>query len=202
MSLTHIALCDMIEVKECESMRVLRSQSRDVVLTIAVFISGDPSDGRYSVASRRRAGAIRRQEAECTIALFVLFSRSIHRMRSIPHRHVHLLDRRDLAFVQPHQSLQRAAIRSPNVSICASSRSRCQLIVGPPKRLSQSGERKSHRLWQPGQKRLHRGDADVISFTTREQSNRCSTALLSAKGPRAISMHSRQVAASELMVAV
>jgi hypothetical protein len=30
--------------------------------------------------------------------------------------------------------LQRAAIRSLNVSICASSRLRCQLIVGPPKR--------------------------------------------------------------------
>ena len=197
----HMALRDMITVKDCESMRVLRSQSRDGVLTIAAFISGDPSDGRYSVASRRRAGAIRRQEAEFAIAFFVLFSRSIHRMRSIPHRHVHLLDRRDLAFVQPHQSLQRAAIRSPNVSICASSRSRCQLIVRPPKRLSQSGGRKSHRLWQPGHKRLHRGDADVISSTTREQSNRCSTALLSAKGSRAISMHSCQVAASELMVA-
>ena len=82
----HMALRDMITVKDCESMRVLRSQSRDGVLTIAAFISGDSSDGRYSVASRRRAGAIRRQEAECTIALFVLFSRSIHQMRSIPHR--------------------------------------------------------------------------------------------------------------------
>jgi len=43
--------------------------------------------------------------------------------------------------------------------------------------------------------------ADVISSTTREQTNRCSTALLFAKGSRAISMHSGQVAASELMVA-
>ena len=42
--------------------------------------------------------------------------------------------------------------------------------------------------------------ADVISFTTREQTNRCSTALLSAKVSRAINMHSGQVAASELMV--
>src|SRR5262245_43381127 len=140
MSLMHMALRDMITVKDCESMRVLRNQSRDGVLTIAAFISGDPSDGRYSVASRRRAGAIRRREAECAIALFVLFSRSIHRMRSIPHRHVHLLDRRDLAFVQPHQSLQRAAIRSPNVSICASSRSRCQLIVSRPSGLAKVEE--------------------------------------------------------------
>jgi hypothetical protein len=41
----------------------------------------------------------------------------------------------------------------------------------------------------------------VISSTTREQTNRCSTALLFAKGSRTISMHSGQVAASKLMVA-
>jgi len=70
----YMALCDMIEVNGCESMRILRSQSRDGVLTIAAFISGHPSDGRYSVGSRRRAGAIPRQDAGCAIALFVLFS--------------------------------------------------------------------------------------------------------------------------------
>ena len=43
--------------------------------------------------------------------------------------------------------------------------------------------------------------ADVISSTTGEQTNRCSTALLFAKGSRATSMHSGQVAAFELMVA-
>ena len=43
--------------------------------------------------------------------------------------------------------------------------------------------------------------ADVISSTTRELTNRCSTALLFAKGSRTISMHSGQVAASKLMVA-
>jgi hypothetical protein len=41
--------------------------------------------------------------------------------------------------------------------------------------------------------------ADVIS-STREQTNRCSTALLFAKESRAISMHSAQVAAPELLV--
>jgi len=69
----HKALRDMITVKDCESMRVLRSQSRNGVLTIAAFISGHLSEGRYSVASRRRAAAIPRREAECAIALFVLF---------------------------------------------------------------------------------------------------------------------------------
>jgi hypothetical protein len=97
--------------------------------------------------------------------------------------------------------LQRAAIRSLNVSICASGRSRCQLIVGPPKlRLSQSGGRKSHRLWQPSHKRLPEATADVISSTTREQTIAALLPLL-AKGSRAISMHSGQVAASGLMVA-
>jgi hypothetical protein len=42
--------------------------------------------------------------------------------------------------------------------------------------------------------------ADVISSTTREQTNRCSPARLFAKGSRAISMHSAQVAAPELLV--
>ena len=46
-----------------------------------------------------------------------------------------------------------------------------------------------------------KANADVTSSTTREQTNRCSTALLSAKVSRAINMHSGQVAASELMVA-
>ena len=49
----HMALRAMITVKDCESMRVLRSQSRDGVLTMVAFISGHPSDGRQSVASRR-----------------------------------------------------------------------------------------------------------------------------------------------------
>ena len=129
----YMAPCGMIEVKACKSMQVLTSQSRNRLLTIAAFISGHPSDGRYSVGSRRRAGAIPRQDAGCAIAFFVLFCDRFRRMRSIVHRHVHKLDRRDDAFVQPHQSLQRAAIRSVNVSICASIRSRCQLIVGPPK---------------------------------------------------------------------
>jgi hypothetical protein len=70
----HMALCDMIEVKGCKSIQVLRNQSRNDVLTIVAFISGHPSDGWYSVASRRRAGAIPRQDAGCAIALFVLFS--------------------------------------------------------------------------------------------------------------------------------
>ena len=39
----HMALRAMITVKDCESMRVLRSQSRNGVLTIAAFISGHPS---------------------------------------------------------------------------------------------------------------------------------------------------------------
>ena len=69
----YMAPCDMIEVNGCESMGVLRSQSRNDVLAIAAFISGHPSDGRYSVAGLRRAGAIPRREAECAIALFVLF---------------------------------------------------------------------------------------------------------------------------------
>ena len=70
----YMAPCGMIEVKACKSMQVLTSQSRNRLLTIAAFISGHPSDGRYSVASRRRAGAIPRQDAGCAIALFVLFS--------------------------------------------------------------------------------------------------------------------------------
>ena len=129
---THVyGTCDMIEVKGGKSIQILSSQSRNGVLTIAAFTSGHLSDGRYSVGSRRRA--IPRQDAGCAIAFFVLFCDRFRRMRSIVHRHVHQLDRRDHAFVQPHQSLQRAAIRSVNVSICASIRSRCQLIVGPPK---------------------------------------------------------------------
>ena len=48
---------------------------------------------------------------------------------------------------------------------------------------------------------LTEATADVISSTTRELTNRCSTALLFAKGSRTISMHSGQVAASKLMVA-
>jgi len=130
----HMALCDMITVKDCESMRVLRSQSRNGVLTIAAFISGHLSDGRYSVASRRMRARSPRQEAGCAIALFVLSSRSIFIECFQYCIGIHQLDRRDDAVVQPHQSLQRAAIRSLNVSICASSRLRCQLIVGPPKR--------------------------------------------------------------------
>ena len=70
----HMALRDMIKVKGSETMRVLRSRSRNGVLTIVAFISGHPSDGWYSVASRRRAGAIPRQDAGCAIALFVLIS--------------------------------------------------------------------------------------------------------------------------------
>ena len=70
----YMALRDMIEVNGCKSMQVLRSQSRNGVLTTAAFISGRASDGRYSVASRRRAGAIPGQDAGCAIALFVLFS--------------------------------------------------------------------------------------------------------------------------------
>ena len=70
----YMALCDMIEVKGGKSIQILRSQWRNGVLTIAAFISGHPSDGRYSVASRRRAGAIPRQDAGCAIAFFVLFS--------------------------------------------------------------------------------------------------------------------------------
>jgi len=148
----YMAPCGMIEVKACKSMQVLTSQSRNRLLTIAAFISGHPSDGRYSVGSRRRAGAIPRQDAGCAIDCSFYFRDRFHRMRSILHWHVHQLGRRDHAFVQPHQSLQRAAIRSLNVSICASSRSRCQLIVGPPKlRLSQSGGRKTH----PSHKRLN-----------------------------------------------
>jgi len=49
----YMALCDLIEVNGCESMRILRSQSRNGVLTIAAFISSHLSDGRRSVASRR-----------------------------------------------------------------------------------------------------------------------------------------------------
>ena len=134
----YMALSDMIEVNGCKSMQLLRSQSRNGVLTTAAFISGRASDGRYSVASRRRAGAIPRQDAPSHSSFYC--RDRFHRMSSIVHLHVHQLDRRDHAFVQPHQSLQRGAIRSLNVSIRASSRSRCQLIVGPPKlRLSQSG---------------------------------------------------------------
>jgi hypothetical protein len=36
----YMALCDMIEVKGCESIRILRNLSRNDVLTIAAFISG------------------------------------------------------------------------------------------------------------------------------------------------------------------
>ena len=39
----YMAPCDMIEVNGCESIRVLRNQSRNDVLTIAAFISGHPS---------------------------------------------------------------------------------------------------------------------------------------------------------------
>ena len=129
----HMALRDMITVKDSESMRVLRSQSRNGVLTIAAFISGHLSDGRYSVASRRVQARFpgRKQDVRWHCSFY--FRDRFHRMSSIVHLHVHQLDRRDHAFVQPHQSLQRAAIRSVNVSICASIRSRCQLIVGPPK---------------------------------------------------------------------
>ena len=49
----YMAPCGMIEVKACKSMQVLTSQSRNRLLTIAAFISGHPSDGRQSVASRR-----------------------------------------------------------------------------------------------------------------------------------------------------
>ena len=64
----------MIKVKGSKSIQIVRSQSCNGVLTIAAFTSGYLSDGRYSVGSRRRAGAIPRQDAGCAIALFVLFS--------------------------------------------------------------------------------------------------------------------------------
>ena len=128
----HMALRDMITVKDCESMRVLRSQSRNGVLTMAAFISGHLSDGRYSVASRRVQARSpgRKQDVPSHCSIFAIdFIECFQYCIGI-----HQLDRRDDAVVQTHQSLHRAAIRSSNVSICASSRSRCQLIVGPPKR--------------------------------------------------------------------
>ena len=128
-----MALCDMIKVKGSKSIQIVRSQSCNGVLTIAAFTSDHLSDGRYSVDSRRRAGAFPGRKQDVPSHSSCYFCDRFHRMRSIVHRHVHQLDRRDHAFVQPHQSLQRAAIRSVNVSICASIRSRCQLIVGPPK---------------------------------------------------------------------
>jgi hypothetical protein len=62
----YMALCDMIEVKGSKSMRVLRSQSSNGVLTPAAFISGHGR--RYTVVSRRRAGAISRRSASSVIA--------------------------------------------------------------------------------------------------------------------------------------
>ena len=109
---------DMITVKDSESMRVLRSQSRNGVLTIAAFISGHLSDGRYSVASRRMRARSPRQEAGCAIALFVLSSRSIFIECFQYCIGIHQLDRRDDAVVQTHQSLHRDAIRIERLYLC------------------------------------------------------------------------------------
>ena len=194
----YMALSDVIEVNGCKSMQLLRSQSRNGVLTTAAFISGHGRSVQCGQppACRRDPRAGRRM---CHRIVRSIFGDRF-RMRSILHWHVHQLDRRDHAFVQPHQSLQRAAIRSLNVSICASSRSRCQLIVGLCGLAKV--EEGNHVLYgNPVTSGSTGATADVISSTTREQTNRCSTALLFAKGSRAISMHSGQVAASELMVA-
>jgi hypothetical protein len=48
----------MIEVSGCKSTRILRSQARNRVLTIAAFISGYPSDGSaIAYEESRRVGA-------------------------------------------------------------------------------------------------------------------------------------------------
>jgi len=138
----YMALCDLIEVKGSKSMRVLRGQSSNGVLTPAAFISGHPSDGRYTVASRRRAGAIPRQDAGCAIALFVLFS--VIDFECVQYC-IGMFISSTGGIMLSFNLISHCSEPRSDRCICASSRSRCQLIVGPPKRLSQSGGRKSHR---------------------------------------------------------
>src|SRR6516225_9300335 len=123
----YMAPCGMIEVKGGKSIQILRSQWRNGVLTIAAFISGHPSDGRYSVGSRRRAGAIPRQDAGCAIALFVLFS--VIDFECVQYC-IGMFISSTGGIMLSFNLISHCSEPRSDRCICASSRSRCQLIVG------------------------------------------------------------------------